>query len=236
MTADTEKIYNVSNLMSSKAHDISTTGGKNPPHGPRRVLALAKYTSSPFVQMRYRFPFSDEEIVISLLCVILQTVLNGIVNIDNVKVNFYIGKFSEESFITLFTTLNYLICRCDSVYGNLVSKDLLPNEFSNHNIRNICVKRNYHIIKALDSNLILPISTKCLDPQIVAYVDEVRILERHFDGLELHHVPRRDNMLANDLWGLASSRAPVPLGVFDEVIGSPSAAPPGPSTMSISSP
>ncbi|MGR6756221.1 reverse transcriptase-like protein, partial [Aeromonas veronii] len=47
---------------------------------------------------------------------------------------------------------------------------------------------------------------QCTDPQMAAYMVEVRKLERHFDGLELWYISRRDNALADDLSRLASSR------------------------------
>ena len=49
----------------------------------------------------------------------------------------------------------------------------------------------------------------CHDEKMVAYCDEVRRLEERFDGLELHHVLKRDNLAK-----LASSREPTPPGVF----------------------
>lgn len=47
-----------------------------------------------------------------------------------------------------------------------------------------------------DSQLVVKQVTKeyqCSDPQMVAYLAEVRRLERRFDRMELQHVPRRDN-------------------------------------------
>ena len=63
------------------------------------------------------------------------------------------------------------------------------------------------------------------DPQMAAYVAEVRRLERHFDGLELRYISRRDNALADDLSRLASSRVRVPTGVFEERLTRPSVLP-----------
>ncbi|XP_066162902.1 uncharacterized protein [Oryza sativa Japonica Group] len=54
------------------------------------------------------------------------------------------------------------------------------------------------------------------DPQMDAYVREVRRMERHFDGLELRHVPRRDNAVADELSRIASARAPLPPRTFEE--------------------
>lgn len=64
------------------------------------------------------------------------------------------------------------------------------------------------------------------DLQMEDYVHEVRHMERHFDGLELWHVPRRDNALADELSRLASARAPTPLGAFEERLTQPSASRP----------
>nr|AAQ56433.1 putative gag-pol precursor [Oryza sativa Japonica Group] len=66
---------------------------------------------------------------------------------------------------------------------------------------------------------------RCSDPQMDAYVRQVRRMERHFDGIELRHVPRRDNMIADELSRLASSRAQTPPGAFEERITQPSARP-----------
>nr|ABA95702.1 retrotransposon protein, putative, unclassified [Oryza sativa Japonica Group] len=66
---------------------------------------------------------------------------------------------------------------------------------------------------------------RCSDPQMDAYVRQVRRMERHFDGIELRHVPRRDNMIADELSRLASSRAQTPPGAFEERLAQPSARP-----------
>ena len=42
-----------------------------------------------------------------------------------------------------------------------------------------------------------------------AYVDEVRKLEEHFDGLQAEHIPRAQNEIANDLSKLATQKMPV---------------------------
>nr|CAE03096.2 OSJNBa0017B10.11 [Oryza sativa Japonica Group] len=66
---------------------------------------------------------------------------------------------------------------------------------------------------------------RCSDPQMDAYVRQVRRMERHFDGIELRHVPRRDNTVADELSRLASSRAQTPPGAFEERLAQPSARP-----------
>ncbi|EEC71729.1 hypothetical protein OsI_04276 [Oryza sativa Indica Group] len=93
MTAQSDLIYNASILPTSTAHHASSSGGKIPPHGPRRVLAPAKYTSDPFVQLHRHFPISDVEnryyIVVCRLADSSKWHSYDAVNIDNVKANFY---------------------------------------------------------------------------------------------------------------------------------------------------
>jgi ribonuclease HI len=77
-----------------------------------------------------------------------------------------------------------------------------------------------------DSQLVVNQISKeyqCTDPQMEAYVREARRVDRHFDGLELRHVPRRDNAIADELSRIASARAPVPPGTFEERLARPSA-------------
>ncbi|RLM73650.1 uncharacterized protein C2845_PM15G06780 [Panicum miliaceum] len=52
------------------------------------------------------------------------------------------------------------------------------------------------------------------DPKMVTYCNEVRKLEDKFDGLELNHVARRFNEVADELAKAASGRKPVADGVF----------------------
>jgi ribonuclease HI len=54
----------------------------------------------------------------------------------------------------------------------------------------------------------------CHDSKMAAYCSEVWKLKERFDGLELHHILRRDNLAADSLAKIASSRGPTPLGVF----------------------
>jgi ribonuclease HI len=53
-----------------------------------------------------------------------------------------------------------------------------------------------------------------VDPKMAAYCQTARDLEDKFHGLELHHVQRDYNKAANILAKTASSRSPVPHGVF----------------------
>jgi ribonuclease HI len=54
----------------------------------------------------------------------------------------------------------------------------------------------------------------CVNPKMVAYCQAVRDLEGKFHDLELHHVLRDYNKAADVLAKTASTRSPVPHGVF----------------------
>jgi ribonuclease HI len=62
----------------------------------------------------------------------------------------------------------------------------------------------------------------CMDPKMAAYCQAVRDLEGKFHGLELHHVLRNYNKAADVLAKTASTRCPVPHGVFASDQHSPS--------------
>ena len=51
-------------------------------------------------------------------------------------------------------------------------------------------------------------------PLMAAYFQEVRKLEDKFQGIELHHVPRKDNDATDFLIKLAARRDPSPSGVI----------------------
>ena len=55
-----------------------------------------------------------------------------------------------------------------------------------------------------------------------AYCAEVRKLEAHFEGIEIHHVSRNNNVAADVLSKLGSKRALVPAGVFVQDLRKPS--------------
>jgi ribonuclease HI len=62
-------------------------------------------------------------------------------------------------------------------------------------------------------------------PQMWAYVDEVRKLERRFNGLKLEHIPRGRNIIADKLSQIVAKRLPVPAGIFAEWLTKPLVAP-----------
>jgi hypothetical protein len=63
-----------------------------------------------------------------------------------------------------------------------------------------------------------------------AYCLEVRKLENKFHGLEFHHVVRDNNIAADVLSKLGSTRAQVPAGVFIHELHAPSIPEPAPTT------
>ena len=56
--------------------------------------------------------------------------------------------------------------------------------------------------------------SSCKSPLMAAYCQEVHKLEDKFQGIELHHVPRKDNDAPDFLAKLAARRDPSPSGVF----------------------
>jgi ribonuclease HI len=63
----------------------------------------------------------------------------------------------------------------------------------------------------------------CNDPQLVAYLLCVRELEKDFEILDLRHIPRAENAMADDLSAKASTSAPVPDGVLERWLHQPTA-------------
>ena len=62
----------------------------------------------------------------------------------------------------------------------------------------------------------------CTKETMGAYCVEVRKLEKHFQGLEIHHVVRDLNVAVDVLAKLRSDRAQVPASVFVEELSVPS--------------
>ena len=59
-------------------------------------------------------------------------------------------------------------------------------------------------------------------PAMTGYCNAVRKLEKRFEGLELHHIPRLKNQAADELAKIGSKREAIPRNVFLEHIHSPS--------------
>ena len=66
-------------------------------------------------------------------------------------------------------------------------------------------------------------ASACHDHKMEAYYAEVRKIKAKFDGLELRHIPRRDNEEANSLARIVSTRDTPPGGMFLHELTKPSA-------------
>ncbi len=79
---------------------------------------------------------------------------------------------------------------------------------------------------------------KCTNPELSKYLAEVRKLEKRFDGIEVRHVYRKDNIEPDDLARCASRQEPLEPGTFLDVLTKPSvkevSGEVGPSTPDIS--
>ena len=66
-----------------------------------------------------------------------------------------------------------------------------------------------------DSQLVVrQVNKNYQSPLMEAYVEEVRRLEEHFDGLQTEHVPRAENSMADNLSKCATQKLPVEPGTF----------------------
>jgi ribonuclease HI len=80
-----------------------------------------------------------------------------------------------------------------------------------------------------DSQLVVHLSNKSYTPKeehMAAYLEEHRNMEKRFQGLELKHVPRGENVEADEIAKRASHRLAQPARVFEERLFKPSASPP----------
>jgi hypothetical protein len=79
-----------------------------------------------------------------------------------------------------------------------------------------------------DSQLVVNFSNKSCtlkDEHMAAYLKEHRKMEKCFQGLELKHIPRGENVEADKSAKHASHRLAQPTGVFEEHLFKPSASP-----------
>jgi ribonuclease HI len=79
-----------------------------------------------------------------------------------------------------------------------------------------------------DLQLVVNFSNKSYTPKdehMVAYLEEHRKMEKRFQGLELKHIPRGENVEADEIAKRASHRLAQPAGVFEEHLFKPSASP-----------
>jgi ribonuclease HI len=82
-----------------------------------------------------------------------------------------------------------------------------------------------HLVKG-DSHLIIKQvmgDCSCNDPQLAAYLLHTRKLGKDFEVLDLQHIPRAENAVADDMSTKASTSAPVPDGVLERQLWQPTA-------------
>ena len=108
--------------------------------------------------------------------------------------------------------MRYMVCIYFSSSNNVVEYEALINGLR------IAIKLGIRRLDVRgDSQLVVDQVMKessCHDAIMAAYCQEVHRLEDKFDSLELNHIPRRLNEAADALAKAASSREPVPAGVF----------------------
>jgi hypothetical protein len=63
------------------------------------------------------------------------------------------------------------------------------------------------------------------DEHMAAYLEEHRKMEKRFQGLELKHIPRGENVEADEIAKRTSDRLAQPASVFEERLFKPSASP-----------
>src|SRR6187401_670614 len=77
-----------------------------------------------------------------------------------------------------------------------------------------------------DSQLVVrQVNKSYQSPLMEAYVDEVRKLEEHFEGIQMEHVPRAQNDIADGLSKCAALKLPVEPGIFVLKLTQPSVTP-----------
>jgi hypothetical protein len=79
-----------------------------------------------------------------------------------------------------------------------------------------------------DLQLVVNFSNKGYTPKdehMAAYLEEHRKMEKRFLGLELKHIPRGENVEADEITKRASHRLAQPAGVFEERLFKPYTSP-----------
>jgi hypothetical protein len=87
-------------------------------------------------------------------------------------------------------------------------------------IKRIIVKGDSQLIVNFSNNSYTP-----KDEDMAASLEEHQKMEKRFQGLELKHIPRGENVEADEIAKCASHRLVQPAGVFEERLFKPSASP-----------
>lgn len=70
------------------------------------------------------------------------------------------------------------------------------------------------IIRGASQLVVRQVNKNYQSPLMEAYIKEVRILEEHFDGLQIEHVPHAENSIADHLSKCAAQKLPMEPGTF----------------------
>ncbi|XP_066354798.1 uncharacterized protein [Miscanthus floridulus] len=117
--------------------------------------------------------------------------------------------------------LRYAICLHFSASNNTMEYEALIN-----GLRIAIELGATRLYVCSDSELVVDQVIKessCKSPLMAAYCQKVCKLKDKFQGIELHHIPRKDNDAADFLIKLASRWDPSPCGVFINNVHEPSA-------------
>ena len=90
-----------------------------------------------------------------------------------------------------------------------VTNNIVEYEALLHGLRTTITLRVRRLVALGDSELVVGQVMKasvCRDRKMEAYYAKVRKLEAKFDGLELRHIPRRDNKEADSLARIGSTQ------------------------------
>jgi ribonuclease HI len=116
--------------------------------------------------------------------------------------------------------VRYVLCLHFPASNNVTEYEALVNGLR------IAIELGFRRLDARgDSQLVIDHVMKnshCRDRKMEAYCDEVRRLEDKFHGLELNHVARWYNEIADELEKIALGRTTVPPNIFSGDIHSPS--------------
>jgi ribonuclease HI len=108
--------------------------------------------------------------------------------------------------------MEYMIRLHFSVSNNVVEYEALLNKLKitlEIGVRHLEVRGDFELVV----NQVMK-EANCVNPKMVAYYKAVRELEDKFHGLELKHVLRKYNEVADTLTKAASNRTLVPNGMF----------------------
>src|SRR5512141_3186077 len=140
---------------------------------------------------------------------------DGALNIQGAGAGFILTSPSEDQFKHAIH-LNFRATNNTAEYEGLLA-----------GIRAAAALRAKRLIVKGDSELVanqVHKDYKCSSPELSKYLTEVRKQEKRFDGIEVRHVYRKDNIEPDDLARRASRREPLEPGTFLDILTKPQTA------------